>query len=149
MMWFHKDPLVLRYVNAIFQSVFHRLKQNLFTCNVLNLVFIICSLLVGIDCVTDKSKVEWKLPFFNLVPRVAESRILGLWNFTIFWGNTPLDPLPHPRIRGRTSPCWYTGLLYSNLLATSIYIETPCFCGLLACPELFCDWSEHDNDTLK
>ena len=57
MMGFHNDPLVLRYVNAIFQSVFHRFTQNLFTCKVLNLVFIISSLLVGIDCVTDKSKV--------------------------------------------------------------------------------------------
>ena len=42
------------YVNAIFQSIFHkflsRFTQNLFTR-------IICSLLVGIDCVTDNSKV--------------------------------------------------------------------------------------------
>ena len=36
----------------------------------------------------------------------------------------PRPPLP-PRKRGLTAPCWYSWLLYSNLLATSIFIETP------------------------
>ena len=30
-----------------------------------------------------------------------------------------------PRKRGATAPCWYCRLLYSNLLATSIFNETP------------------------
>ena len=59
-------------------------------------------------------------------PQNAENRILGLWNFKIFWISMPPDSLPHPiRKRGLTAPCWYSQLLYSNLLATSIFIETP------------------------
>ena len=37
---------------------FHSFTQNLFTCKVGNLVFIICSLLVRMDYVTDKLKGE-------------------------------------------------------------------------------------------
>ena len=60
-------------------------------------------------------------------PQNAENRILGLWNFKIFWISMPLDPLPHPiRKRGLTAPCWYSQLLYSNLLATSNFYWNPC-----------------------
>ena len=60
-------------------------------------------------------------------PQNAESRILGLWNFTVFWESSPRDLLP-PRKRGLTAPCWYSRLLYSNLLAISIFIsETPAY----------------------
>lgn len=61
----------------------------------------------------------------------AENRILWLWNLSVFWRNTPLAPLPHPRKRGLTAPSWYSRLLCSNLLAASIYIETPCFVACL------------------
>ena len=54
----------------------------------------------------------------------AENRILGLWRCKIVWGRTRSDQLP-PRKRGLTAPCWYSLLLYSNLLATSVFIETP------------------------
>ena len=57
-------------------------------------------------------------------PQNAENRILGLWNFKLFWVSTPPDPLLLPRKRGLMAPCWYSRLLYSNLLATSIFIET-------------------------
>ena len=53
MICFRKGPLVLRY--AIFQSIFHKfvfidLRRICQRTKVGNLVFIICSLLVGIDC---------------------------------------------------------------------------------------------------
>ena len=107
-----------------------KFSQNLFTSKIHNLVFIIRSLVVAIDCVADKSKLEWKLPFFNenilfcpwFNTQNAGNRISGLWNFKIFWGSTPLDP---PRKRGLTVSCWYSQILFSNLLATSFYMETP------------------------
>ena len=46
-----------RYISVNF-SEFYRLTQNLFTCKVRNLVFIIRLLVVAIDCVADKSKLE-------------------------------------------------------------------------------------------
>ena len=49
----------------------------------------------------------------------AGNRLLGLCNFNISWGsNCPQTPLENV-------DCWYSRLLYSNLLATSIFIETP------------------------
>ena len=74
-----------------------------------------------------KATFSWiknKLFFPQVSPQNSEIRILGLWNFKIFWGSMPPDPLP-PRKRGLTAPCWYSRLLDSNLLATSIFIETP------------------------
>ena len=103
----------------------------MFTSKIHNLVFIIWSLVVAIDCVVDKSKHEWKLPSFNeknilfcpwFNTQNAGNRISGLWNFKIFWGSTPLDP---PRKRGLTVPCWYSRILFSNLPATSFYMGTP------------------------
>ena len=58
-------------------------------------------------------------------PQKAENRILGLWNVKISHSRTRLDPVFPPKRRGLTAPCWYSWLLDSNLLATSIFIETP------------------------
>ena len=56
----------------------------------------------------------------------AGNHILGLWNFKIFRGSMPQTP---SRDTGLMAPCWqlcwYSQVLYSNLLATSIIIETP------------------------
>ena len=55
---------------------------------VCNLVFIICSLVVGIGCVTDTWKVEWKLHFLEWK---TPSLVLSLvhrthWKSHLFWG---------------------------------------------------------------
>ena len=50
--------LCFSHVNAIFQSIFHSFIQNLLHAKVGNLVFIICSLLVRMNYVTDKLKGE-------------------------------------------------------------------------------------------
>ena len=60
---FSKRPtgftLCFSHVNAIFQSFFQKfltgLRRICLRAKVHNLVFIICSLLIGIDCVTGKS----------------------------------------------------------------------------------------------
>ena len=106
------------------------LRRICLCAKVRNLVFIIFSLLVGIDCVTDKLKptFPWmKTRSFVLKfnPQKAENRILGLWNVKISHSRTCLDPIFPPKRRGLTAPCWYSWLLDSNLLATSIFIETP------------------------
>ena len=63
-------------MNAIFQSIFsqvHRFMQKFFMCKERNLAFIIHSLVVGIDCVADKEKLEWKLHFvLNLIARMLK-----------------------------------------------------------------------------
>ena len=72
-----------------------------------------------------KALFSWKknrLYSSQCSPRNTGNLILGLRNSNIFWGSTPPDP---PRRRGLTAPCWYSRLLYPNLLATSIIIETP------------------------
>ena len=56
--------LCFSHVNAIFQSFFFLsffigLRRICLHAYVLNLVFIICSLLVGIDCVSDKLKATF------------------------------------------------------------------------------------------
>ena len=55
--------LYFSHVNAIFQSIFTSfsigLQKICLRAKVHDLIFIVCSLLVGIECVTDdKSKVE-------------------------------------------------------------------------------------------
>ena len=52
-----------QYFSQFFTSFFKGLRRICLRAKVGNLVFIICSMPVGIDCVTDKSKVEWKLHF--------------------------------------------------------------------------------------
>ena len=109
------------------------------------ILIINCSLLLGIDCVTDKLKATFSWTkntlfcpqIYSPVFQNAENRILVLWNFKIFWAITCPDPVPPPprhRKRRPTAPCWYSRLLYSNLLATSIFIETPTtFTNYLVC----------------
>ena len=63
-------------------------------------------------------------------PQKAENRILGLWSVKISHSRTRLDPVFPPKRRGLTAPCWYSRLLDSNLLATSIFIETPVHCNV-------------------
>ena len=50
---------------------------------------VICSLLLGVYRVADKSKLEWKLSLTPFSPQDARNHILGLWNFKIFWCTTP------------------------------------------------------------
>ena len=57
---------------------------------------VICSLLVGVYWVADKSKLEWKLSLTQFSPQDARNHILRLWNFKIFWGTTP----PYPNKKG-------------------------------------------------
>ena len=122
--------------NAVFQSIFPiflcRFTQNLFMCNVLNFeyrdLFIACkNWLCGYE-IWMKAIFSWlKNTLFNsqFSSQNTGDHILGLWNSTIFWGSMPPDP---PRRRELTARCWYSRLLYSNLLATSIIIiETPGF----------------------
>ena len=108
MMCFHESPLVLRYPLVMrmlyFSQFFTPLCWICLWAKVRDLVFIICSLLVGIYYVTDKLKVEWKLHFLEWktnsfllnFPELwnSEIRILGLWSFKIFWRSMPPDPLP-------------------------------------------------------
>ena len=65
----------------------------------------------------------------NLVPTILNCilpcfRALKFQNF--LGQNAPGQTLPPPSGRGIKAPCcWYSQLLYWNLLATSIFIETP------------------------
>ena len=101
-------------MNAIFQSFFQKFLTGLcricLRAKVRNLVFIICSLLGGIDCVTGKLNEKHALLFSNLVPRMLKIGYLGPWNFKIFWGRTCFD-LPRQK-RGPMVPSWYSWLLY-------------------------------------
>ena len=63
-----------RYISVNFSQVY-RFTQNFFMCKerTCNLVFIICSLVVGIVCVANKEKLEWKLHFvLNLIARTLK-----------------------------------------------------------------------------
>ena len=67
MMCFHKGPLVLRYAlgmwtlysSHFFTSFFRGLRRICLRAKVRNSVVIICSLLAGIDSVTDKLKATF------------------------------------------------------------------------------------------
>ena len=61
-MCFHKGPPGLRYALVMCMLYVYRfigLRTICLQAKVHNLVFIICSLLVGIDCVTDKLKAAF------------------------------------------------------------------------------------------
>ena len=87
-------------MNAIFQSLFTSFfigfRRICLHAKVRHLVFIICSLLVGIDCVNDKLKAtfSWRKNLKTGTPKNTENRMLRLWNFNIFWGRAHLDPTP-------------------------------------------------------
>ena len=51
-------PLVMLHGISINFSQVYRFMQNLFMCRVCNLVFIIRLLVIRIDCVADKLKLE-------------------------------------------------------------------------------------------
>ena len=53
------------YITQFFTSFFIGLRRICLHAKELNLVVIICSLVVGIDCVADKSELEWKLRFLE------------------------------------------------------------------------------------
>ena len=54
-----------------------------------------------------------------------------------------------PRRRGLTAPCWYSLLLYSNLLATSIIIETPDYMYSSQVNQLYIQSFTHSVNTIK
>ena len=64
--------------------------------------------------------MENSLFYTHFSPLNAENLLLGLCNFNIFWGRMPPDT-------PENVDCWNSWLLYSNLLATSIFIETPAY----------------------
>ena len=66
--------------------------------------------------------MENLLFYTQFSPLNAGNRLLRLCNFKILWGNMPPDT-------PWKIDCWYSRLLYSNLLATSIIIETPVLCA--------------------
>ena len=130
-------------MNAIFQSFFTSFfigfRRICLHAKVRHLVFIICSLLVGIDCVTDKLKAtfSWRKNLKTGTPKNTENRMLRLWNFNIFWGRAHLDPTPplSPQKRRTDGPLLIDSrLLYSNLQATSIIVETPGISSVLWAP---------------
>ena len=119
MMCFHFGQLVLCYAlvmwmlyfSHFFTSFFIGLRRICLCVKSCNLVFIICSLIVRIDCVTDKLKATFSWMKDTLFcpqiysPERWKSHFRAL-KFQNFLGqNTPKS--------------------YSNLLATSIFIETP------------------------
>ena len=134
--------LVLLHKRCISVNFFPRffvgLRRICLFANVLNFeyqhLFIACkNWLCGYETWM-KAIFSWKknrLYCSQFSPRNTGNLILGLQISKIFWGSTPPDP---PRRRGLTAPCWYSRLLYSNLLATSIIIETP---GLYECSYYF------------
>ena len=65
--------------------------------------------------------MENSLFYTQFSPLNTGNRLLRLCNFKIFWGSMTQTPL-------KNVDCWYSQLLYSNLLATSIFIETPVYC---------------------
>ena len=84
---------------------------------------------------------EWKRRSFvvKISPRILKITSSG-FEISKFSGaehtQTPFPALPPPptRKRGPMIPCWYSRLLYSNLLATSIsnpFIQTPLLGTLL------------------
>ena len=83
MMCFHKGPLVLHYVlvNAILQSIFTVLHRICLRAKVHNLVFIICQLLLGIYCVTYKSKVVESYIFLKKLFSSVWSPECWTWHF--------------------------------------------------------------------
>ena len=124
-----------RYISVIFSKVSYRFTQNLFTCkSYCNLVFIICSLLVGIDCVTGKLKATFFLMktrsfVLKFSPQKAENRIFRALKFQNFLGRNALRPFPPPFLeKGTNGPLLIQSVTLFKPLATLIFIETPVCC---------------------
>ena len=121
----HKNCISVNF----FLRFFVGLRRICLCANVLNFanqhLFIACkNWLCGYETWM-KAIFSWKknrLYCSQFSPRKTGNLILVLWNYKIFRGARRPDP---PRRRGLTAHCWYSRLLYSNLLATSIIIETP------------------------
>ena len=101
-----------------------------------NAVTMICSLLVGFNCVANRSKVdlnpnllEWNSFILSLVLWMLEIAYLGLCNFKMFWGSMPSDT---PWKRGLLAPCWYSRLLYSN---PGPYVQMCGYCNSCVCSQ--------------
>ena len=125
--WFYSYVLVIwtQYFSQFFTSFFKGLRRICSRAKVGNLVFIICSLPVGTDCVTDKSKgIEWKLHFLEWKTRSFVVNLFCTTLKTAFWSfqisNFSGEAWPQT-----TSPPPYCQLLYSNLLASSIFTKNP------------------------
>ena len=58
--------------------------------------------------------------YTHFSPLNAGNHLLGLCNLKFSEGACPQTPLENV-------DCWYSRLFYSNLLATSIFIETPAY----------------------
>ena len=82
------------YFSHYFTSFVVGLRRICLRAKVHNLAFINCSLLVEIDCVTDKLKATFSWMKNTFFSQNAENCILGLWNFKIFWARICSDPLP-------------------------------------------------------
>ena len=124
-------PLVLSYVlvmQAMFQPILHvflwRFTQNLFS---FKCTFVHCLWFVWLI----NPNLNWKLYFpawkthslvLNLVPRMLEIAFQG-FEISKFPERACLKP--HARGTGLMAPCWYSQVLCSNLLATSILLLKP------------------------
>ena len=129
MMCFHKSPVVWRYAlvmwmlnsyfSHFFTSFFIGLCRICLHAKVRNVVFINCSLLVGIDCLTDKLKAALSCMKNMLFCPQIHSLECSKWHFRAlkfqnFLGlnmpRSPPNPLPPPlEKRGPTAP--YTDLI--------------------------------------
>ena len=89
----------------------------LLPAKVRNLVFIIWSLLVGIDSVTDKLKTTFSWMKNTLFCPFESPE--G-WKSHFRPGRTHPDACSPSRKWGLMAPCWYSRLLYSNLLVTEM-----------------------------
>ena len=105
--------LCISHKNVIFQSFFQKFLIGLcricLRAKVHNLVFIICSLLLGSDCVTDKLKAtctfSWMKKTHSFIlkfsPQHAENHIFWALKFQNFLGRntlrSPPSPPPAPR----------------------------------------------------
>ena len=136
----HKEPLDLWYIlvswscerciSVNFPHILDRFTQNLFTCKFTLLNY--CHLLIAWRSWLCGwySKTWIKATFFkcktHFFVQHAGNRIWGLWNFRIFLEQHAPRPPPPLLEKGDLWPpvdrvAW---LLESNLLATSIFIET-------------------------
>ena len=108
------------YFSHFFTSFFTGLLRICLHAKVRDSVFIICLLLVGIDCVTDKLNEKHALLSSNLAPRM-HFRALKFQNF--LGPNAPRPPPPPPRERGPTAQsvthsiqtCWQLQFLLKSL----------------------------------
>ena len=99
------------YFSHFFTSFFIGLCWICLSAKVCNLVIIVCSLIVGIDCVTDKLKATFSwIKDMLFCPQISSPEC---WK-------SQFRALKFQNFLGQNAP-----RPYSNLLATSIFIETP------------------------